>query len=150
MIGHRLGILELLLPDNMLVKVDRMSMKASVEVRSPFLDYRFAELVPRIPPALRVKQGQSKYLLRKLAERYLPQQIVYGPKRGFDAPINKWLFDDKKDRIKKRLAEEKEAIQVTKQGGIEWLLDRVKSQRVYRPAIFRLLAWKVWAEQNLG
>jgi len=143
------GDMELLLPDNMLLKVDRMSMKASVEVRSPFLDYRFAELVPRIPPALRVKHGQSKYLLRKLAERYLPREIVYGPKRGFDAPIDKWLFHDRNNRIQKRLMKEKEAIQVTKQGGLDWLWDRVKAQRVYRPAIFRLLAWKVWAEHNL-
>jgi asparagine synthase (glutamine-hydrolysing) len=143
------GDMELLLPDNMLVKVDRMSMKASVEVRSPFLDYRFAELVPHIPPALRVKNGRSKYLLRKLAERYLPQQIVHGPKRGFDAPIDKWLFNDRNNRVQKRLMEEKEAIQVATQGGLEWMWDSVKSQRVNRPAIFRLLAWKVWAEHNL-
>lgn len=144
------GDIELLLPDNMLLKVDRMSMKASVEVRSPFLDYRFAELLPRIPPRLRVKNGQSKYLLRKLAERYLPMQIVYGPKHGFDAPLDKWLFNDSKDRIRERLLKENEALKVTQRGGVERLLESINTKHVYRPAVFRVLAWKLWAEKNLN
>jgi asparagine synthase (glutamine-hydrolysing) len=81
--------------NDVLVKVDRMSMRHSLEVRSPFLDYRLVELALTIPPALRVKNGENKYLLRRLAERYLPDEVVHAPKRGFGIPLYNWLIQGK-------------------------------------------------------
>lgn len=81
--------------DDILVKVDRMSMRHSLEVRSPFLDYRMVELGLRIPSRLRVKGGRNKYLLRRLAERHLPAKVCAAPKRGFGVPMRSWARDPK-------------------------------------------------------
>jgi asparagine synthase (glutamine-hydrolysing) len=79
--------------DDILVKVDRMSMRHSLELRSPFLDYRMVELGLRIPSRLRVKDGRNKYLLRRLAARHLPPEVCAAPKRGFGIPMRSWLSD---------------------------------------------------------
>jgi asparagine synthase (glutamine-hydrolysing) len=80
--------------DDILIKVDRMSMRNSLEVRSPFLDYRIVELGLSVPSRLRVKNGTNKYLLRRLAARHLPEQVVVSPKRGFGIPLRSWLHHD--------------------------------------------------------
>jgi asparagine synthase (glutamine-hydrolysing) len=80
--------------EDILIKVDRMSMMHSLEVRSPFLDYRLVELGLKIPSRMRVKNGQNKYLLRLLAERHLPETVCRAPKRGFGIPANSWVNDD--------------------------------------------------------
>jgi asparagine synthase (glutamine-hydrolysing) len=77
--------------DDILIKIDRMSMRHSIELRSPFLDYRMIELGLRIPSKFRVRYGQNKYLLRRLAERYLPSEVVKARKRGFGIPIKSWI-----------------------------------------------------------
>lgn len=79
--------------DDILVKVDRMSMLHSLEVRCPFLDYRIVELALRIPAWLRVRGGQTKYLLRRLAERHLPADVARAPKKGFGVPLREWLLE---------------------------------------------------------
>ena len=77
--------------EDILVKVDRMSMRHSLEVRSPFLDYRLVELGLKVPSRLRTKNGCNKYLLRRLAARHLPEVVCRAPKRGFGIPIQAWL-----------------------------------------------------------
>jgi asparagine synthase (glutamine-hydrolysing) len=79
------------LPEDLLAKVDRASMAASIEVRAPLLDYRVVELAASIPSALRAKNGEKKYLLRALLERYLPRELYERPKMGFSVPIGRWL-----------------------------------------------------------
>ena len=83
--------LEHRLLNDYLVKVDRASMRCSLEVRSPFLDHKLAELAFSIPPELKFQQGQSKYLLKKLAQRWLDPNIFTRPKRGFSIPLHQWL-----------------------------------------------------------
>jgi asparagine synthase (glutamine-hydrolysing) len=79
------------LSDNCLVKVDRMSMAVSLEVRVPLLDVGLVELAFSIPDSLKVNRGQTKYLLKKLAARTIPKNCVYRPKEGFSIPIKNWL-----------------------------------------------------------
>ncbi len=85
------------LPDDILVKVDRMSMAHSLETRAPLLDYHLVEFAAGIPPHLQMKDGKGKYILRKLAKKFLPQQILTKKKQGFAIPANEWfqkeLFD---------------------------------------------------------
>jgi len=83
--------IKLTLQDHYLVKVDRASMANSLEVRSPFLDTALVEFSFSIPSHLKVKGFQTKYLLKKLAEKYLPRETVYRYKMGFGIPINYWL-----------------------------------------------------------
>ena len=79
------------LPDAMLVKVDVASMANSLEVRSPFLDYKVIEFAARLPLEYKVRDGVGKYLLKKTLERYLPPEILYRRKKGFSIPLAKWL-----------------------------------------------------------
>ncbi len=76
---------------DVLVKVDRMSMAHSLEVRSPLLDHRVMEFAARLPLRLKINKKQGKILLRKLAARRLPEDVLKQPKRGFAIPAAEWL-----------------------------------------------------------
>ncbi len=79
------------LPDDLLMKVDKMSMLASLEARVPFLDYRIVERVSGFPIEWKYRNGRSKVLLKAVAEKVLPADIVHRPKHGFRPPIGTWL-----------------------------------------------------------
>jgi asparagine synthase (glutamine-hydrolysing) len=81
----------LTLPDLFLQKVDVASMAFSLEARCPMMDYRLVEWAMRLPLELKVRNGETKYLLKKVLTRYLPAEWVYQPKRGFGVPIAQWL-----------------------------------------------------------
>jgi len=82
------------LPDQMLVKVDRASMAVALEVRVPLLDHRLLEWSWRQPTAIRTSGGVGKVVLRRVAERVLPHDIVRRPKMGFDPPLGGWLRNE--------------------------------------------------------
>lgn len=80
--------------DDILVKVDRMSMANSIEVRSPFLDYRVAEFASRLRPGLKLKNLLSKYVLKMAFREELPKEILFRKKQGFSMPLDSWLKTD--------------------------------------------------------
>lgn len=82
------------LPNDYLVKVDVASMKVALELRSPFLDNGLTALASSLDARLKVKGGVQKYLPKKLAERYLPWETIYRPKKGFSLPLKHWLRTD--------------------------------------------------------
>jgi asparagine synthase (glutamine-hydrolysing) len=77
--------------DDILTKVDRMSMAVSLEAREPLLDHRLLEFAARVPTSLKLKDGRGKYLLRKALEKKIPLEILQRGKQGFEAPIGEWL-----------------------------------------------------------
>jgi asparagine synthase (glutamine-hydrolysing) len=85
------GDIQSYLLDDILVKVDRMSMANSLECRSPLLDYRVLEFSARLPMQYKMRGGQSKYLLRKLAAEYLPAPLMNKAKQGFALPVAEWF-----------------------------------------------------------
>jgi asparagine synthase (glutamine-hydrolysing) len=85
------------LPDGMLTKVDRASMAASLECRLPLLDHRVLELAWSLPVGWHLHDGRGKQLLRSVLDRYVPRELVDGPKMGFDPPIGDWLRDPLRD-----------------------------------------------------
>jgi asparagine synthase (glutamine-hydrolysing) len=91
--------------DNILTKVDRMSMAVSLEARVPYLDTDLVELAFAMPAALKIEQGETKALLKKVAARHLPRECVYRPKEGFSIPIKQWLGTTLRPLMEDLLAE---------------------------------------------
>jgi asparagine synthase (glutamine-hydrolysing) len=82
------------LVDHNLNYTDKMSMATGVEVRVPYLDIELVEFSTKIPPYLKMKGVTTKYILKKVAEQYLPKEVIYRSKSGFGAPVRDWIIND--------------------------------------------------------
>ena len=85
------GDLQTYLPLDVLTKVDRMTMAHSIEARPPLLDHRLVEFAATIPPALRYRNGTTKYLFKQALRGVLPDEIIDRPKQGFAVPLARWF-----------------------------------------------------------
>jgi asparagine synthase (glutamine-hydrolysing) len=85
------------LPDDLLVKVDRATMAASLEVRAPLLDHRIAEFAWSLPEDFKLGPGGGKRVLKGVLNRYVPRELVDRPKQGFEPPIGRWLREGLSD-----------------------------------------------------
>jgi asparagine synthase (glutamine-hydrolysing) len=88
-----------ILAGNLLVKMDIATMAHSLEGRSPLLCKGLLEYVPTLNDSFKIKGTQTKYILRKLSEKYLPSELINQPKRGFEIPLKKWIDGELKDMI---------------------------------------------------
>lgn len=98
--------LKTFLPNHNLNYTDKMSMAAGVEVRVPFLDIELLEFSCQIPPKLKMKGLTTKYLLKKLMEKYLPHEVIYRSKTGFGVPLRQWIKHDLDTMIQQYLSKE--------------------------------------------
>lgn len=134
------------LVDDILVKVDRMSMATSLEARVPFLDHRFVELSARIPSDMKLRNKQTKYILKKAMEDLLPHDILYRGKEGFSIPIKNWLKSDLKPMMTDVLAADK----IKREGFfnvdyIEKLIsEHLKGTRNHSHRLWALMMFEKW------
>jgi asparagine synthase (glutamine-hydrolysing) len=100
------------LVDHNLNYTDKMSMAEGVEVRVPFLDVELVDFACKINPSLKMRGNETKYILKKVAERYLPHEVIYRSKAGFGAPVRSWIVNDLSEKVNFELSEKN--IQATK------------------------------------
>ena len=135
------------LPDDLLVKADRMTMAHSLELRVPFLDHRVVEFGMRLPRKLRLRGGVTKYILKKWAERLLPRQIVYRTKKGFPVPTKLWFRGDLAGYARETLlASDSPALQFFAGSEIQYILNAHQSQD-RGEQIYSLLVFNHWYRQ---
>jgi len=89
--------------DDVLTKVDRATMSATIEGREPLLDHRILEYMARVPTALKYKNKEGKYLARQILYKHIPSSLVDKPKAGFQVPLQEWLTNDLKHLVEKYL-----------------------------------------------
>jgi asparagine synthase (glutamine-hydrolysing) len=134
------------LPDDLLHKVDRMSMAHSLEVRAPFLDHRLFELLNRTTFQAKLKGGRQKYILRKALERYLPADFVWGPKRGFSVPLASWFKGDLAGFIRNQLLVPEAVVQRVIAGSAleQVITEHSRGVRDWSTTLWALLMFEVW------
>jgi asparagine synthase (glutamine-hydrolysing) len=91
--------------DDILQKVDRATMSASLEGREPFLDQHIIEWAAQLPSDYKYHQGQKKYILKQIVHKYVPRQLMERPKMGFAIPVEQWLKAELKDLVQEHLSE---------------------------------------------
>jgi len=132
------------LPDLYLVKTDRASMAASLEIRCPFLDNDLTILAAKIPLKNKLKDFKTKSLLRNIAKKYLPSEAVNKPKKGFGIPISLWLKGKEGNEILKILSKEK----IKKAGVLDYKVveSMVKSGNAQKIWVLLIFEWwqKKW------
>jgi len=95
------------LPNDLLVKVDIASMANSLEARAPFLDHKVIEFAASLPESLKMHRFETKSLLKKVAARLVPKEVVYRRKMGFGVPVGKWFRGEMKEFVREVLLSEK-------------------------------------------
>jgi len=134
--------------DDVLTKVDRATMSASLEGREPLLDHRIIEFMAKVPAELKYKENQGKYLTRQILYKYIPKAMIDKPKAGFQVPLEEWLQTDLRALVEKYLAAEMldqdifdmEEIEKMKQGFFAGKTTNVS-------AIWFILMYEMWREK---
>ncbi|WP_299247989.1 asparagine synthase (glutamine-hydrolyzing) [uncultured Cytophaga sp.] len=137
------------LADDLMYKMDIASMRHSLEVRCPFLDYNLAEFAINLPLDLKIKNGTQKYILKKALERYIPKDIIYRTKWGFSAPTEGWLKGSHNYLIEHYLNKKYiDAQGIFNSNEIEKLTFEFKSGNLFHnKRIWTLLIFQLWFEQ---
>ena len=139
------------LPDDILTKVDRSSMAVSLEVRVPILDHRIVEFSWMLPKEIQIKKNKTKWILRQVLKKYVPEKLFDRPKMGFGIPLDSWLRKDLKNWGSHLLSDEVfNKYQLLKKDDIQlmWRQHQSKEKNLQYP-IWNVLMLHSWAEEYL-
>ncbi len=144
--------INLYMTDNCLVKVDRMSMAHSLEVRCPLLDRRLIEFAASLPASLKIRNGKGKILLRQLAANRLPPQVLEQPKRGFSIPSADWLRHDLRELAEEAFGRRHSfPAQFLKMDQLKALWkEHLSGSRDHSVFLWGILMLDLWAKCHLG
>ncbi|HDY90470.1 MAG TPA: asparagine synthase (glutamine-hydrolyzing) [bacterium] len=142
--------LKLYLQDNLLVKVDRMSMAHSLEVRVPFLDTKVVEMACQLPENFKIKGMKTKYILRRAMAPILPEIIRKRGKQGFDLPLGRWLRNDLKETIEDTLLSKnlRGAEFFNKVYIKDLLREHMSGQKNHRQLIWPIFVFLSWCQMH--
>lgn len=132
------------LPDNLMVKADRMLMGWGVEGRVPFLDHRVVEFGLALPDRLKIDGKQGKLFLKRWAARFMPEEQLRAPKRGFGVPVDKWFTKDLLERLGKILPQHPAMRAWFQPEGVRRLIDNAHGNSVNVRMLWSLLQFAIW------
>jgi len=139
------------LPDDIMVKVDRMSMATSLEAREPLLDHELVEFAFRLPGRFKLNGLETKWVFKKTMERLLPRENIYRPKEGFSIPIKHWLRKELKDMMLDYLSERR-----IRSGGLfrpeaiqKMIHAHLGGRKNFSHQLWALLVFEIWRENYL-
>lgn len=134
------------LPGDILVKVDRMSMAVSLEARAPLLDHKLIEFVTRIPASLKLKGFEAKHIFKRAIRGFVPAEILNRPKQGFGLPLQQWINEQLRERVRQTLTEQR-----TRERGYfdshyinQLLAEHERGRRDHSSALWMLLMLELW------
>lgn len=140
------------LPDQVLAFLDFLSMAHSVEVRSPFLDYRLVEFAATIPGNMKIRSGRVKDILKKTVDPLLPEGITKRPKEGFVLPIFEWMREKIRDYTCEVLSEKRlNAHRLFDSRAVQdFLQDYYAGNKTYAAKVWNLIMFQIWWERYFG
>jgi len=136
------------LPNDILTKVDRMSMAHSIEAREPLLDHKLVEFAATIPPELKLKGKTTKYIFKKAMEGILPNEILHRPKRGFAIPLGRWFRGQLSVYVRDLLFSQKSRERgLFKKSYIERLIQMNDRGRPLDLQLWTLITFELWCRR---